>query len=215
VAVVVFDFDGVLVDSFVPVTASINAALREHGFAQRPPAELRWLIGPPTYWSFARLTGAPIDSREVAAIVATYRGHYEAAYLTQTTVFPGVVEMLEALGARFALAIATSKSSDFAAPLLEELGLARFFSAVAAADPRATEEDKRAVVGQALAALGESSGAMVGDREFDMAAGLAWGLRPVGVSWGIGSVEELHAAGAEAIAATPAELAALLLGAAG
>jgi beta-phosphoglucomutase-like phosphatase (HAD superfamily) len=32
---VVFDFDGVLVDSVAPVTASINAALREHGLPER------------------------------------------------------------------------------------------------------------------------------------------------------------------------------------
>ena len=216
---VVFDFDGVLVDSVAPVTSSINAALRAHGLAERDPAALRSLIGPPTFAAFSELLGAPPESPSVAAVVATYRAHYAAVYLTATRVFEGIVAMLEGLTADMrhrggGLAVATSKSSDFAQPLLDALGLARFFAATAAADPLARSDDKFAVVGRALAGLGVSEATMVGDRSFDMEAARAHGLRAVGVSWGIGSVEELRAAGAEAIADTPAELLALLVGAA-
>jgi phosphoglycolate phosphatase len=223
---VVFDFDGVLVDSVAPVTSSINAALREHGFEERDPSALRRLIGPPTFSAFSELLGAPPDSAGVAAVVATYRAHYASVYLTATRVFDGIVAMLEGLTEHMqhrcphmqheaaALAVATAKSSDFAQPLLDALGLARFFAVTAAADPLARSDDKFAVLGRALAGLGVSEAAMVGDRSFDMEAARAHGLRAVGVSWGIGSVEELRAAGAEAIADTPAELLALLVGAA-
>ena len=212
---VVFDFDGVLVDSVAPVTSSINAALREHGLAERDPRELRRLIGPPTYSAFAELLAAAPDSPQVSAVVATYRAHYEAVYLSATRVFDGVVEMLEALSAQAALALATSKSVDFAQPLLDALGLSRFFAVTAAADPRSSDDDKSAIVARALAELGVAEAAMVGDRSFDMEAARAHGLRAIGVSWGIGSVEELRAAGAEAIADSPAALLALLVGAAG
>ena len=229
---VVFDFDGVLVDSVAPVTSSINAALREHGLAARDPAELLRLIGPPTFSAFSELLGEPPDSPSVAAVVATYRAHYAAVYLTQTRVFDGVVAMLEGLSAhmqhqrsdmqqqgpdmqhRGGLAVATSKSSEFAQPLLDALGLARFFAVTAAADPQTRGDDKFAVLGRALAGLGVSDATMVGDRSFDMQAARAHGLRAVGVSWGIGDVEELRAAGAEAIADSPAELLALLVDAA-
>ena len=207
---VVFDFDGVLVDSVIPVTESINAALLEHGLEPREAHELRSLIGPPTYSAFSALLGASPDSPEVSAVVTTYRAHYDAVYLTQTRVFDGIPEMLAELSRHQALAVATSKSRDFAQPLLDELQLAQYFTVVAAADPFTDEDDKSAIVEQALAALGESSGAMVGDRSFDMVAARAHGLRAVGVSWGIGADEELRAAGAEAIAATPAQLLELL-----
>jgi phosphoglycolate phosphatase len=120
--------------------------------------------------------------------------------------------MLEALSAQATLAVATSKSAGFAQPLLDALGLARFFAVTAAADPLAISDDKSAIVARALAGLGVGEAAMVGDRSFDMEAARAHGLRAVGVSWGIGSVEELRAAGAEEIADTPAELLALLVG---
>jgi phosphoglycolate phosphatase len=219
---VVFDFDGVLVDSFAPVTDSINAALREHGLTERDPEQLRGLIGPPTFSAFSQLLGAPPEAPLVAAVVATYRAHYQAVYLTETRVFDGVTAMLEGLLLHMQqqatadmqhapIAIATSKSSEFAQPLLDALGLARFFAVTAAADPLTRSDDKSAVVARALTQLGASTATMVGDRSFDMEAAREHGLRAVGVSWGIGSVEELLAAGADAIADTPAALLELLV----
>ena len=209
---VIFDFDGVLVDSYRAVTGAINAALLEHGLAAREPAELRHFIGPPTFTAFSELTGEPPDSDAVAAIVATYREHYASVYLSTTTVFEGVEAMLDALSRRMPLALATSKSVLFAQPLLDALGLDRYFAAVAAAAADDSDDDKTAIVGRALRALDQPAAVMVGDRSFDIAAARAHGLPAIGVSWGIGSVEELRGAGAELIVEEPGELVALLDG---
>ena len=155
---IVFDFDGVLADSLVPVTSSIDAALRAHGFDERGAEELRRFIGPPTFVAFSELLGLPATDPLVAEVVGTYR----------------------------------------------------FFAAVAAASPNDADDDKTAIVARALAETDSRSGAMVGDRRYDMEAAHAHGLRALGVAWGIGTEEELRAAGAEEIAATPAELRALL-----
>jgi phosphoglycolate phosphatase len=208
---IVFDFDGVLADSLVPVTTSIDAALREHGFEERGTEALRHFIGPPTYVAFSELLGLPAHDLLVAEVVATYRRSYASVYLTQTRLYDGVAEMLEALAAAGEpLALATSKSVTFAQPLLEALGIADSFAAVAAAAPNDADDNKAAIVARALAATRASGGTMVGDRRFDIEAALAHGLRPLGVGWGIGSERELRDSGAEAIAATPAELLALL-----
>jgi phosphoglycolate phosphatase len=209
---VIFDFDGVLVDSYRAVTGAINAALLEHGLPAREPAELRHFIGPPTFTAFSELTGEPPESDAVAAIVATYRERYAAVYLTSTPVFEGVVPMLEELSARMPLAVATSKSVVFAEPLLDALGLERYFAVVAAAAADDTADDKTAIVARALHALDRAGAVMVGDRSFDIVAARAHGLPAIGVSWGIGSVEELRAAGASVIVDDPGELVALLDG---
>ena len=209
---VIFDFDGVLVDSYQAVTGAINAALLEHGLPARAPAELRHFIGPPTFTAFSEPTGEPSDSDAVATIVATYRERYAAVYLTSTAVFEGVVEMLDALSRRMPLALATSKSVLFAQPLLEELGLERYFAVVAAAAADDSDDDKTAIVGRALDALDRRAAVMVGDRSFDIVGARAHGLPAIGVSWGIGSVEELRAAGADVIVDEPGELVALLDG---
>jgi phosphoglycolate phosphatase len=208
---VIFDLDGVLIDSFGPVTQSINQALVESDLAPRPESELRQLIGPPTFTGFSTLIGEPTDSPAVAEIVARYRAHYSRIYLTQTTVFDGVLEMLTTLAERFPLAIATSKSVLFTPPLLDALGLSRFFEFVGAAASDDSSDDKTAIVGRALAALNHPSATMVGDRSFDIAAARAHGLGSIGVTWGIGSVEELQSAGAHALVEHPSELVELLL----
>ena len=208
----IFDFDGVLIDSYAAVTGSINAALVEHGLAARRQETLRHYIGPPTFTSFAELTGEPAGSPAVEAIVDTYRRHYAGVYMTTTRAIEGVAPVLEALGAHMELAIATSKSVLFTRPLLDELGLARHFAVVEAADADDTSDDKTAIVGRALAALrarGASSVAMIGDRSYDIVAARAHGLPAVGVTWGIGSAEELESAGASVLLHAPDELASL------
>ncbi len=206
----IFDFDGVIVDSYSAVTGSINAALVEHGLAARPAAELRHYIGPPTFSAFRELTGAPEGSPQIDAIVATYRRHYAAIYLQQTSVIEGIVPVLESLRERLrGLALATSKSVLFTQPLLEALALERFFDDVQAAAANDASDDKAAIVGRALGALrarGCRCVAMVGDRSYDIEAARFHGLEAIGVTWGIGSAQELRDAGAQMLLEAPSEL---------
>jgi phosphoglycolate phosphatase len=208
-AVVLFDLDGVLADSRAPISGCINHALAEHGYAPRPPAELHASIGALLPAVFAEIIAAPPDSPAIAACVATYRARYATASLTETTAAPGIADALAGLAAAGRrLGVATSKPRPFAEPLLEALGLRQFFAVVAGPELDMGAEDKTATVGAALRALDADRGAMVGDRSFDMVAAHAHGLRAIGVGWGIGSREELLAAGADTIVDTPAGLAA-------
>ena len=51
---------------------------------------------------------------------------------------------------------------------------------------------------------------MIGDRCMDIEGARHHGMRNIGVLWGFGGREELQAAGAHALAATPDELVTLL-----
>jgi phosphoglycolate phosphatase-like HAD superfamily hydrolase len=46
---VLFDLDGVLVDSRTPFARSVNGALASHGLAARPEHELIQYLGPPLH----------------------------------------------------------------------------------------------------------------------------------------------------------------------
>jgi phosphoglycolate phosphatase len=205
--VVLFDLDGVLVDSRGPISSCINHALAAHGLPERDPVDLYRYIGPPLLHAFAELLAQPVESPAVARCAETYRERYADASLTETAVTPGIADVLGTLrdGGR-RLGVATSKPRPFAEPLLDVLGMRAYFDVVAGPELDASGEDKITTVGAALRALGADRGAMVGDRSFDMLAARAHGLRAVGVGWGIGSRAELEAAGAERIVATPAEL---------
>ena len=206
----VFDLDGVIVDSRRPVRSSVNAALVECGFAERPDAELDRLIGPPVRGALAELTGTSADSPLLAACVDAYHRHYDAVYLEQTSAVAGIAEMLGAL--TLPLAIATAKVVDFVGPLLERLGLASRFQAVCAPTMRWPEEPKAALLARTLAQLGAQDVVMIGDRSFDVEAAHANGVRAIGVTWGIGDRAELEDAGAELVVERPDELLAQLEG---
>jgi phosphoglycolate phosphatase len=198
---IVFDFDGVIIDSRAPVRSAVAEALAAHGFPPRADAELDWTIGPPAAVAFAKLTGEPEQSAAVAECVATYRRAYERVYLEQTTLVDGIERVLG--GLRPPLALATAKETEFVGPLLDALGIAAHFEVVCGAGP---DEHKPTIVGRALRELGANDAAVVGDRSFDVEAAEACGARAVGVTWGVGSVDELQRAGARVIVDRPSEL---------
>lgn len=208
---VLLDLDGVLVDSRAAITGAMRAALDEHGLGPFGAEALESLIGPPLRRAVGGLLGVgPRDAR-VTAVVASYRARYATTSLTETTVVPGIPEALDALAARRPLALATSKPRRYAEPILDALGLRRHLAAVGAADDDGAGAEKAAVVAGALAALGADRGVLVGDRRFDVEGAHAHGLAAIGATWGIGTVDELTTAGADALCAAPAALPPLAL----
>jgi phosphoglycolate phosphatase len=201
---VIFDLDGVLADSRVPFARCVNAALVEAGFPPRPEAQLHQFIGPPLHGTFAELTG---DDTLVQAWVDAYRARYRSHSALETTVMDGMTDAIATLAERMPLAVATSKPRALTEPLLEAMGLRAHFATVEGPALEAEAEPKAETIRRAL--LGLPPGAapvMVGDRRFDVEGAHAHGLPCIGVLWGIGSEQELRAAAADAIVATPAQL---------
>jgi phosphoglycolate phosphatase len=202
---VLFDLDGVLIDSRVAIVRCLGHGLRAQGVPVPPAAELERFIGPPLIDAFAELAGP----ERAAACLAAYRERYAVSSLQETIAVPGAREALAAVAARVPAAVATTKPRAFAEPLCERLGFAAHLQAVAGPELDATDEVKTVTVARALAVLGLAPGAdvpLVGDRRHDADAARANGLRCVGVLWGIGDEAELRAAGADPIVGAPAEL---------
>lgn len=201
---VLFDLDGVLVDSRAPIASCTNATLRAHDLPELPDEEIHALIGPPLHETWARLAGPERAER----CVADYRALYARRAPAETPVFGGIPELLRALAGR-PLAVATSKPRALAEPLLDAVGLRSCFAAVCG-PPLERDVPKAEVIAEALRALGTGDATMVGDTRFDVAGARANGIPVVGVLWGIGSADELR--DADALVATPAELRAYLGG---
>ncbi len=167
--VVLFDLDGVLVDSRAAITGCINHALVEHEFSARPTEDLHPFIGPSLADAFAELTGEPSDAALVASCLASYRARYAEVSLQETVVTPGIDTALGELALRYRLAVATSKPLAFAEPLLSTLGLSPFFTAVAGPDLSVQGESKASTIAAAMKMLGHPRRAvMVGDRSHDI-----------------------------------------------
>jgi len=199
-----FDLDGVLVDSRAAFLNSVNFAIDQLGWAPRTSEELLPCIGPPLEVGFSELLGTTSEDPRVPALIAAYRNRYTTVSLTDTTVTPGMPEALARLNGT--KAVATSKPHRFAEPLLTALGLREHFTVVAG--PRLDQggETKAQTITSALEQLGATEAIMVGDRRFDVEGAHANGIPCIGVTWGIGSREELERAGADAIIDDPLEL---------
>jgi len=127
----VFDFDGLLVDTEVPIFRAWQRIYREHG--QELPLE-QWLTiigtasGPfDPVIDLAKKTGAKLDEKELKALEALY--YQEATALQQ--LLPGVIDYLVAarkLGLK--TAVASSSTRKWVMDHLNRFGIGEHFDAI-------------------------------------------------------------------------------------
>lgn len=204
-----FDLDGTLTDPKPGITRSIAHALTRLGREVPPLDDLAFAIGPPLRRSLAKLLGD--DS---PALVEKALGHYRERFaevgLFENEVYAGIDETLALLAQQgFSLYVATSKPRVYATRIVDHFGLARHFAAVHGCELDGTREDKRHLLAHLVRLHGIDHGVMIGDRGADMIAARHHGLHALGVTYGYGSAEELLAAGAHELAASPADIALL------
>jgi phosphoglycolate phosphatase len=205
--VVLIDLDGTLSESAPGILGSLTTALETLGLAVPPYDVMHHAVGPPFEVGLPEI-GVPVD--RVVDVVAEYRKVYEVTGLFETRVYDGVVEMIDSLvEIGCTLAIATSKPETSARRVIEHLGLAGRFEFVGGATHDAGRRTKADVVGYVLDRLGLAGGpdiVMVGDRHHDIEGAGHHGIDTIAVAWGYGPREGHEAAGAWAIAQTPADV---------
>ncbi|MCF7223370.1 HAD-IA family hydrolase [Marilutibacter chinensis] len=206
-----FDLDGTLIDSAAGITRCIAHALGAMGRPMPAEAELRGWIGPSLRTSFGPLFD---DPSEVESAVSHYRDRFERVGWTEHAIYAGIGETVEALHARgHRLAVVTAKNEPHARRIVEHLPFGDRFVDVIGATPCGTRSDKPELIAEALARLGLDPDDcwMIGDRRMDIEGARCHRMRNIGVLWGFGGEAELRAAGAARLAASPGELAALLI----
>lgn len=208
---VLFDLDGTLTASGPGIFASIRHTLKELGKAPLDDTTLRRFIGPPMYDSIQRYGG--VTETEVETALTIYREYYDRHGVRDAVVYTGIPNLLRALRAQGAfIALASAKPTGAARVMLEHFGLLHYFDRVIGAEAERIDSEKDAILRAALPARYEHA-AMVGDRQFDMAAAKVLGLDAIGAGWGYGTPQELLSAGADVVAETVEDAARLLLGA--
>ena len=211
--ILLFDLDGTLIDSFDGVTRCIAHAFEQLGEKGPEPTALRDWIGPPLRVSFGDWFGDPQDAR-IKTAVAHYRTRFDCVGWTEHLVYDGVHELVDELAARgHRMAVVTAKNEPHALRIVEHLPFAQHFETVVGATLDSSRSDKTELIAEALERLAVAPRhcTMLGDRRFDIEGARDHGMHAIGIGWGYGSAQEFTRAGADAVVATPAELAALLL----
>ncbi len=202
---VFFDLDGTLTDSAEGITRCLAHAVDSLGGAPPPLSELQQYIGSPLSEIFATLLDTD-DRDALDKAIAAYRERFDRVGYAENRVYGGIVELLDTLRARgYALYIATAKRKRDATRVVEHFDLMGRFAAVFGVDRDPERYDKALLLERALGERGVEPrrAAMIGDRSHDMLGARSAGLLAIGAGWGYGSLEELRASHASAIASSP------------
>ena len=203
--VVLFDFDGTVIDSGAIIIASMRHATKTILGRDIPDEELGRAVGGSGLVEQMRL----IDPQRVDELVACYREHNEPLHseLTECAGMTAVLTQLKDEGRR--LGVVTAKRQETVRLAFSYLPLERFFDVVVGSDDTERHKPDPQPLAHALDLLGAARdhAVYVGDSPFDVRAAKAAGMHSVAVTWGgIHPRERLEAEEPDAVVETPEEL---------
>jgi len=203
---VFFDLDGTLTDPKVGIVGCIQYALNELGRPSQPDENLLWCIGPPLQGSFQTLLGS--EAAAVAAL-ALYRRRFSDIGLYENELYPGIAAALASLRqSGLKLYVATSKPAVYAERIVAHFHIGTYFERVFGSELDGTRTDKAELLTYAIGETGidPARAIMIGDRRHDVIGARANAMTAIGVLYGYGSKDELEAAGAHHLCASPHDI---------
>lgn len=190
---IVFDWDGTLMDSAARIVASLQAAGEDVGLPLRSDAECRNVIGLGMYEAINTLH-PQMDPKHARRFVERYRHHFLVACPLPEVLFDGVHEILRSLEARRTwLGVATGKSRKGLDRALEYTRCKRYFHATRCADETCSKPDPmmlREIIEELDVPPGRTL--MVGDTEYDLEMARRAGTAALAVTYGAHEPQRLE-----------------------
>jgi phosphoglycolate phosphatase len=193
-SLIVFDWDGTLIDSAGTIVRCIQDAARDLGLEVPDRERASHVIGLGLHDSL-RLAVPSLSAERYPDFAAHYRKHFLARQ-DAMLLFPGILDLLERLSQDRLLAIATGKSRKGLDRALESENLGRFFSGSRCAD----ETNPKPHPAMLLELMEEFSKdrtrtLMIGDTSHDLEMARAAGVDALAVTYGAHPEKGLRACG--------------------
>ncbi|HEX7682050.1 MAG TPA: HAD-IA family hydrolase [Trinickia sp.] len=182
-----FDLDGTLADTAPDLVAAVNKMRRDRGLALVPVDELRHLASAGARGLLGGAFGIGPEHRDFAPMREEFLANYEADLCIETTLFPGIAELLDALDERrIRWGIVTNKVGRLTMPLVAQLGLATRAGCVVSGDttPHAKPHPAPLLHAAETLALPPDQIVYIGDDLRDVQAGFAAGMATVAAAYG-------------------------------
>lgn len=201
---IMFDFDGTLVDSQAGIHRCMSEAFAENGLTPPDLAAVRRIVGLKLEYAVAENLPDKGDMDLACRVADSYRHafmRFRASPDFVEPTFPRVHETLDLLNRPDALlGIATGKNLKGLQRSLEHHRLTDYFVTLKAAEHGRGKPDPDILL-QAIAENGvePEETVMIGDTSYDMGMAVAAGTAAVGVSWGYHAPEELTDSGAHIV----------------
>lgn len=189
---VIFDWDGTLMDSVAQIVTSVKAAARDLGVPEPTDAAARDIIGLGLPEAM-RVLFPQVPEAERLALRQRYAHHFVGGTGGQSRPFAGAEALLHKLrGEGRQLAVATGKTRIGLDRMLGVTGWQDHFAATRCADETASKPDPR-MLRELLRELGVpvTRAVMIGDTTYDLEMAEALGMASIGVTYGVHDSERL------------------------
>lgn len=208
---VIFDLDGTVTDTLSTIAYFGNFALEICGFEPIEEKKYKFFAGNGKKVLIHRMLEYHGADNEVnfCKVEKVYDDAYEADVIGKTTVFDGVVFLLEKLHERgIKTAVNSNKPDNVMREILEKLfPEGAFDGAYGQIDGVPNKPDPYQALQLAKKFdVKPDECLFVGDTSVDMQTACAAGMHPAGVLWGFRDRKELEDAGAEFIVSNPKEI---------
>lgn len=134
----IFDLDGTLVDTAPDLCAAVNYCLAQRGLSPQSEERLRSWVGQGARDLLVKAffsLGQALSPDDLSQLHETFLRFYRQAVCVKSRPFPGTKPLLKkALDHGYTLGVCTNKNEEFAAKILETLGIAPFFKALVGGD---------------------------------------------------------------------------------
>jgi beta-phosphoglucomutase len=183
---VVFDFDGIIVDSEPLHYRAFQRVLEPLGLGYSWEAYVDHYMGFDDRDAFAeafRAGDRSLDDQALAGLIDAKARHFQDVLADGVTPYPGVVELITSLAGRIPLALCSGALRSDIVPVLQMLGLEQAFDCMVTADEVAASKPDPTSYRLALARLQHC----FPHREIVPAAALAIEDTPAGIASAIGA----------------------------
>ncbi len=189
---IVFDWDGTLMDSAAHIVSSLQSAIAELDLEKKTDDELKNIIGLGLREAFFALY-PQADDNELTALTAHYRVHFFDKQTNTSKLFDGARELIQELQDKdYYLAIATGKGRNGLDIVLKETGMGEFFPITRCADESHSKPHPQMLLDIIdYYGIEANEAIMVGDTEYDLLMANNAQANAVGVTYGVHEKQRL------------------------
>jgi len=191
--IVIFDFDGTLIDAYRAVEESVNFTMRAIGYPTVSARKIKRSVG----WGERHLLRQFIRPQDFSRGLKIYRRHHPGALRRGSKMLPGALGLLQYLKKDgYRIAVATNRANRFTRLLARTLKIQQYFDYIRCGDQVPRPKPFPDMLQEILAKyrLKPRQAVFVGDMTVDLKAGKRAGIFTVGIATGSCTRKELLAA---------------------
>ena len=193
-SLIVYDFDGTLVDTLFDIADSVNLTLADLNLSQLSRETIQKYVGKGVERLMSQTLNGT-DFKDIPRAVSLFKQHYSENLVNYTNFYPHGREILEHFKDK-KQAICSNKPEGFVRQILESLNGLHPFEAIVGGDSVKSKKPDPEGLNHILEQLNVSAdeAVLIGDSPVDIETGKRAGVYTCVVNYGLGFAEEIDAA---------------------